>query len=172
MLPLMLAMAATILLTLACVVGVVVYMAKSNRLPSGLVAAGGANASSGNTTSIVLDPLLVNLADADGHGYLRAGVTLRVQGLPESEGAKADSAAKDTKVAAAVSAPLRDIVLDVLGRQQVADLLQPDGKEKLKLELKKALLERDADANGGGCESGKTKCSNRKTCGSRVGGLH
>jgi flagellar FliL protein len=71
-------------------------------------------------------------------------VTLRVQGTAEGERlSKADPASKDGRAEAEVSAPLRDIALDVLGRQQVADLLLPDGKEKLKAELKKALQERD-----------------------------
>jgi flagellar FliL protein len=147
MLPLMLAMVFTILLTLSGVVGVLVYLAKVNKLPSGLASSVTSGSPDGSKTSeIVLDPLLVNLVDADGHGYLRAGVTLRVQGTVGNEGqAKTDSPSKDDKVATAVSAPLRDIVLDVLGRQQVADLLQPDGKDKLKVVLKSALRDRDPD---------------------------
>jgi flagellar FliL protein len=147
MLPLMLAMALTILLTLAGVTGVLIYLAKTGGLPAGL---GGVvtNGGTGGVTTyaIVLDPLVVNLADADQHGYLRAGVTLRVQASTESERlAKATPVLSDGKVQAEVSAPLRDIVLDVLGRQKVEDLLQPDGKEKLKAILKKAMQDRDPD---------------------------
>jgi flagellar FliL protein len=148
MLPLVLTMVLTVLLTLSGVVGALVYLAKTNGLPSGLLSGSAVNGASAGakTYTIVLEPLLVNLADAEGHGYLRAGVTLRVQGAAESEKlAKADPASKDGKVEAEVSAPLRDVVLDVLGRQKVADLLQPDGKEKLKVALKKALQDRDSD---------------------------
>jgi flagellar FliL protein len=148
MLPLMLAMALTILLTLAGVTGVLLYLAKTGGLPfglgGGLVANGGSGVST--TYAIVLDPLVVNLADADQHGYLRAGVTLRAQNSTESERlAKTAPALTDGKVQAEVSAPLRDIVLDVLGRQKIEDLLQPDGKDKLKVILKKALQDRDPD---------------------------
>jgi len=148
MLPLMLAIMLTILLTLAGAAGVVVYLAKTGGLPFGLGGGIAANGGSGGATTyaIVLDPLVVNLADANQHGYLRAGVTLRVQSSAESERlAKTTPALTDGKVQAEVSAPLRDIVLDVLGRQKVEDLLQPDGKEKLKVILKKALQDRDSD---------------------------
>lgn len=144
MVPLLLTMVFAVLLTLGGVAGVVVYLAKSNRLAPGLIG-GGANAANmaplpSTAATVVLEPLLVNLADASGHGYLRAGVTLRVLGPPEMS-PKADATVK--KVDSEVSAPLRDIALDVLGRQQVTDLMLPDGKEKLKVELKKAFLERD-----------------------------
>ena len=144
MLPLLLMMIFAVLLTLGGAAGGLFYLAKSNRLSPALIG-GGANAMAPPPSaaySVVLEPLLVNLADANGHGYLRAGVTLRVLGPEEAEAAaKADPTSK--KVESEVSAPLRDIALDVLGRQQASDLLVPDGKEKLKVELKKAFLERD-----------------------------
>jgi len=42
-------------------------------------------------------------------------------------------------------AAIRDTVLTVLGLQTADDLLAPDGKERLKLELKKSLAEHNGN---------------------------
>jgi flagellar FliL protein len=147
MAPIVAGMIFLVLLAVGGMTGVLVYLSRAGMLGGGAAsdAAWSAVGGGGSATyEIALDPLLVNLADADGHGYLRAGVTLRVQGTTEGERlAKADPASKDGRAQAEVSAPLRDIALDVMGRQQVADLLLPDGKEKLKTALKKAFQDRD-----------------------------
>jgi flagellar protein FliL len=138
----------TVLLTVAGVVGAVIYLARSGRLtaaPISEMTAKPEPAAALMTHEVVLEPLLVNLADADGHSYLRAGVTLRVEDQAKPGKSAKGPEGKDGKGAADVSAPLRDTVLDVLGRQQAAGLLVPDGKEKLKSALKSALLERDPE---------------------------
>ena len=137
----------TVLLTVGGVAGIVIYLAKSGRLTTnGAAVAVSAPAPKADelkvaTHAMVMEPMLVNLVDADGHGYLRAGITLQIENPPKKKSEK-EPEAKDGKVAAEVSAPLRDAVLAVLGRQRSEELLMPDGKERLKRELKLALAER------------------------------
>ena len=92
---------------------------------------------------MVLEPLLVNLADAGGSSYLRVALTLRVRDTTEGK----DSKAKDEKSKGADEdvAAVRDTVLTVLGRQTADGLLAADGKEHLKAALKTALAEHNAD---------------------------
>jgi flagellar protein FliL len=90
---------------------------------------------------LVLDPLLVNLADEGASTYLRLSLTLQVA----DAAAKKDSGAKENKSGDDAMAAVRDTVLTVLGRQTADGLLAPDGKERLKIELKKALAEHNAD---------------------------
>ena len=129
--------------------GIVYYLARSGRLlmqggaaarvePVGLVA----------THAMVLEPLLVNLADSGGNAYLRVGLTLRMADVADKGGAKSKDekssdgkGAKDVEAAAAV----RDTALMVLGRQTSEGLLSVDGKERLKAELKAAMAEHNAD---------------------------
>jgi flagellar FliL protein len=139
-------MVATVLLTVGGVAGALIYLAKSGRLAvGGVTAAGAAGPKAAEvkvaTHAMVMEPMLVNLADADGHSYLRAGVTLQIEDPPKKKGEK-ETETKDGKVAAEVTAPLRDAVLAVLGRQRSEELLTPDGKERLKRELKSTLAER------------------------------
>lgn len=82
------------------------------------------------TKNVVLEPMLVNLADADGHSYLRLGVVLAEA---------VDEKAKEDKPAPGADAAVRDSVLGVLGRKHAAELLQQDGKDALKREVKAAL---------------------------------
>jgi flagellar FliL protein len=95
---------------------------------------------------VVLEPLLVNLADAGGSSYLRVSLTLRVSDMTDTKGAKAnDEKSKADKSADDAVAAVRDTVLTVLGRQTADGLLAVDGKEHLKSELKAALGERNSD---------------------------
>ena len=82
--------------------------------------------------NVALDPMLVNLADEDGHSYLRLGVVL-------AEDPGKDAKAKEEKPAPGADAAVRDAVLGVLGKKRAAELLAADGKEQLKKELKAAL---------------------------------
>ncbi len=146
MMTMLMVMALTVLLTVGGVAGVVMYLAKSGKL-GGVAAAAvvsepvRAEPMKLRTHALAMEPMLVNLMDADGHSYLRVGVTLEVEDPPQKKGEK-ETEAKDGKVAAEVSAPLRDAVLAVVGRQRSEDLLTADGKERLKRELKMALAER------------------------------
>jgi flagellar FliL protein len=98
------------------------------------------------THAIVLEPLLVNLADAGGSSYLRVALTLRVADVADKKGSKPNGEKnKDEKGTEDSVASVRDTVLTVLGRQTADGLLAADGKEHLKTELKAALAERNAD---------------------------
>ena len=94
------------------------------------------------THLVVLDPLLVNLADPDGRAYLRVSLTLRIEGKPLAKGEKpAEEAPAKGKVANEFEAAERDAALSVLGRQTSGDLLAENGKEQLKQHLKSAFAE-------------------------------
>jgi len=77
-----------------------------------------------------LESFVVNLQGADT-GYLRVGIDLGL-GVELKEG---DKAAPST-------GKLRDTILTVLGTHSVDDLVTPDGKEKLKADMLKAINER------------------------------
>ena len=95
---------------------------------------------------MVLEPLLVNLADAGGSSYLRVALTLRVADAADKKSqSPTTKKTRTTKVAMDAVAAVRDTVLTVLGRQTADGLLAADGKEHLKSELKTALAEHNAD---------------------------
>jgi flagellar FliL protein len=127
--------------------GVAYYLAHTGWLPM----QGGAtlkteSVATAATHAMVLEPLLVNLADAGGSSYLRVALTLRVADVADKKGAKSnDEKNKDDKGTADAVAAVRDTVLTVLGRQTAEGLLAADGKEHLKTELKAALAEHNAD---------------------------
>ena len=79
------------------------------------------------TRAMVLEPLLVNLADAGGSSYLRVALTLRVADVADKKGAKSnDEKSKNDKGAEDAVAAVRDTVLTVLGRQTADGLLATD----------------------------------------------
>jgi flagellar FliL protein len=120
--------------------GGVYFLIKSGKLPiPGAAAADGAGASGTEAAAhqMVLEPILVNLADEGGHAYLRLGLTLDVAGDAGKGEAAGD--AKSVKTPSEEQLAVRDTVLAVLGQQTSAWLLGPDGKEHLKIELKEAL---------------------------------
>ncbi|MDE1161706.1 MAG: flagellar basal body-associated FliL family protein [Acidobacteriaceae bacterium] len=84
------------------------------------------------THNVMLEPILVNLADADGHSYLRLGVVL-------AEELEKDAKPKEDKPAPGGDAAVRDAVLGVLGKKHAAELLEPEGKDALKKEVREAL---------------------------------
>jgi len=117
------------------------FLIKSGKLPLGATAAAdGASAAGAGAAghTIVLEPILVNLADEGGHAYLRLGLTLDVEG----DAGKGDE--KSAKTPSEEQLAVRDTVLAVLGQQTSAWLLGPDGKEHLKIELKEALAKHNA----------------------------
>ncbi|HWW97883.1 MAG TPA: flagellar basal body-associated FliL family protein [Edaphobacter sp.] len=145
--PLLIAVVVGVVIATLVVGGVVYYLAHTGRLPM----QGGATQRSeavapAATRAMVLEPLLVNLADAGGSSYLRVALTLRVADVIDKKGAKAsDEKSKNDKGAEDAVAAVRDTVLAVLGRQTADGLLAADGKEHLKTELKAALAEHNAD---------------------------
>jgi flagellar FliL protein len=140
--PLLISVAAGVVIATLGVGGGVYYLAHTGRLPMQGVAAQKTEAiAMGTTHAMALEPLLVNLADASGSSYLRVALTLRVADVVEKKGVKTEGEkATDDSVAA-----VRDTVLTVLGRQTADGLLAADGKERLKTELKAALAEHNAD---------------------------
>jgi len=144
---LLIAVVAGVVIATLGVGGVVYYLAHTGRLPMQGGAAQKTEATAPATThAMVLEPLLVNLADAGGSSYLRVALTLRVADVADKKGAKSnDEKSKNDKGAEDAVAAVRDTVLTVLGRQTADGLLAADGKEHLKAELKSALAEHNAD---------------------------
>jgi flagellar protein FliL len=143
----LLAVVAGVVIATVGIGGVVYYLVRTGRFPMQGGAPGKAEAVTPATTrAMVLEPLLVNLADAGGSSYLRVALTLRVADAADKKSAKAkDEKSKDDKDAGEAVAAVRDTVLTVLGRQTANGLLDADGKEHLKAALKAALAEHNAD---------------------------
>jgi flagellar FliL protein len=132
--------------------GVACYLVHTGRLPMQAGVARKTEAAiPAATHAMVLEPLLVNLADPSGSAYLRVALTLRVADAADKKGAKAkdekskDDRNKDDSGADDAVAAVRDTVLTVLGRQTSDGLLAADGKEHLKVALKAALAEHNGD---------------------------
>jgi flagellar FliL protein len=144
---LLIAVVAGIVISTLAVGAFVYYLAHAGRLSM----QGGAAQKTeplvlGTTHGMVLEPLLVNLADGAGNSYLRVALTLRVADVAEKKSAKVgDEKGKDDKRTDDAMAAVRDTVLTVLGRQTADGLLAADGKEHLKAELRTALAEHNAD---------------------------
>ncbi len=145
--PLLIAVVAGVVIATLGVGGVVYCLAHTGRLSVQGGAAQKTEAiASATTHAMVLEPLLVNLADGGGSSYLRVALTLRVADVADKKSAKAnDEKGKDDKGTDDAVAAVRDTVLTVLGRQTADGLLAADGKEHLKIELKAALAEYNAD---------------------------
>ena len=77
----------------------------------------------------------MNLADSDGNRFLRVGIDL---GLGSSASAKAGKGGEGE----IPTSRIRDCVLSVLSTWHSDALLAPEGKEKLKEELVRALRKR------------------------------
>lgn len=124
--------------------GVLLYLAHHGKLGAASAAAPVVvvekqKADAPPTKNVMLEPLLVNLADEDGHSYLRLGVVL-------AEEVDKDSKSKEEKPTPGADAAARDAVLSVLGKKHAGELLSPDGKDTLKKELKAALDEQVPEA--------------------------
>ena len=128
--------------------GVVIWLAKSGRLP----VTGAAKvetvvkAEVPKTHLVALESLIVNLAEEGGRSYLRVAMTLRVQdpAAVKGEKPKEEIPAKGRAVND-LEAAERDIALTVIGRETAAELLAVDGKENLKERLRAAMAEKMKD---------------------------
>ncbi len=145
LLSLMVAMVLSVVVATGAIGGALAWAVKTNRLPlAGTTKTEVVEAPEPTPTKLVpLDPLLVNLADTDGHSYLRVSVTLKVEDPPPVKGAKPKEE-KETKGPAKneFDASERDVALELLGKETSVELLAPDGKLKLKKELEAALKEK------------------------------
>jgi flagellar FliL protein len=142
--PLLLVCVVTAVLAVGGCAGVLFYFVHSGRLGgvAGVAQSGvakDAKAEDAPTKNVALEPLLVNLADDDGHAYLRLGLVL-------AEEVSKDAKPAEEKPGPEANAAVRDAVLDVLGKKHAAELLQSDGKDALKKELKAALDARVPEA--------------------------
>ena len=146
LIPLLIAVVVGVLVAVLGVGGVVFYLARTGRLP---VREGSAHKAETSVTvsthAMVLEPLLVNLADAGGSSYLRVAMTLRVADAAEGKEKAKEEKPKEDKETSDAVASVRDTMLTVLGRQTADHLLAVDGKEQLKAELKSALAEHNSD---------------------------
>jgi len=144
-LPLIAAVVASVVLATAAIGGGMWWAVKTNHLPlAGVKQVEVVAAPPPPQTKLVaLEPLLVNLADPDGRGYLRISLTLKIDEPLEPKGAKpkeeapAKGAGKNE-----FEAEERDASLDILGKETSASLLAPDGKDKLKKDLMEAFRDR------------------------------
>jgi flagellar protein FliL len=144
---LFIAVAVGVAIAASVVGGAVYYLVKTGRLP---IQEGATHrtvtAGPGTTHTMALEPLLVNLADGGGSSYLRIALTLRVADVSEGKDSKGkEDKPKEDKFTNDAVASIRDTTLTVLGRQTADSLLAVDGKEHLKMDLKKAFAEHNAD---------------------------
>lgn len=143
--PLLIAVVLGILLAALGLGGIAYYLARSGKLALP-VGAGKAETAgelmSAATHDLVMEPLLVNLADSGGNSYLRIALTLRVADPADKKGAKPKgNKPRDGKDAGEDMTAVRDTTLTVLGRQTAGELLAVDGKKQLKISLRSAIAE-------------------------------
>jgi flagellar basal body-associated protein FliL len=138
MLPLMVTIVFAAMLSAGGLGGAAYWLVKSGRIPLGgtKIVEVQVKPEPIKTKLVALDPLLVNLADADTHSYLRIALTLKVEDPPPDKNAKPKEE-KPEKGAPKneFEAAERDAALDILGRETGGDLLQAYGKERVKTDL-------------------------------------
>ena len=139
---------ASTVLTLSVVGGAVFYLVHTGRLGAAVAASSAAPpavivVAPPASHVMALEPIIVNLSDAGGRSYLRAGVSLRIKDEEKKEEKKEDK--KDAKAVDAVGTELRDTTLAVLSRQTSDALLSTDGREQLKQELEREYKQRNAE---------------------------
>jgi len=142
--PLLIALVVAILFSVALLVGAGYYLVKSGHLSIPLAigtvpASKGESGGAGLSHALVLEPMVVNLADEGGKAYLRLGLTLRIEDAELKKDTKRKDEKKETKGVNEAEAAVRDTALEVLGRQTSGNLLGSTGKEQLKAELKVAM---------------------------------
>jgi flagellar FliL protein len=82
-----------------------------------------------------LESFVVNLADSEDNRFLRIGIDLGLENPPSVKGGEEEQLGVPT-------ARIRDTILSVLSTWRSDALLGPDGKQKLKEELVRALRAR------------------------------
>jgi flagellar FliL protein len=144
--PLVLIVLCTVVMVLGAIGGGFYWLSKSGRLamPGAAPAAApvAAKVEPPKTKVVMLEPLLVNLSDQGGGGYLRVVIALEVEDPPPARDAKPKEEKPAEKGKAAVNedeVKERDVSLAVLGRETSESLLAADGKDRLKQELGQAI---------------------------------
>jgi flagellar FliL protein len=143
--PLILSMVAAVVASVGLLAGAGYFLVKSGRLalPGNAAAPVAAKVEPvvvPATHSMALEPMVVNLADENGKSFLRLGLTLVVQDPQPKKGDKLkEEKPKEAKGPNETDAEVRDVALEVVGRQTAAGLLVPEGKKHLKEELKEQL---------------------------------
>jgi flagellar FliL protein len=89
-------------------------------------------------TMVHLESFVVNLADSDGKDYLRVGIDLSTEGREKEN--KSEEKVNETPI-------IRDVIISVLSTRNSEELLTPEGKQKLKDDLIKALNAGPAGSN-------------------------
>lgn len=89
-------------------------------------------------SSMPLGEFVVNLADTGDIRYLKADIVLEVEGAVAKGGGHGEASGPDPRV--------RDAVIQVLSSRRFAELVKPEGKEKLKKDIVAAVNERLHDA--------------------------
>ena len=82
--------------------------------------------SAGKSAVVPLEPFVVNLADADAARYLRIKISLMVDDK---------SKVKEIEENQALQLKVRDVILQTLTRKTSQDLINDDGKKKLRKEI-------------------------------------
>jgi flagellar protein FliL len=134
---------AMVITVLGAIGGVVFWLAKTGRLPQAAASQvqTAAKPDSPKTRLLPLEPLLVNLSDAGGNGYLRLVVVLRIEDPAPAKGTKPKDEKPAEKGKPTVNEDevrMRDAALGVIGRETSERLLAAEGKERLKGELRDA----------------------------------
>ena len=140
-------MLATVVLVLGGLGGGIYWLVKTGRMPIGAAVQAAPVESKKQDDPkkevVLLEPLLVNLSDQGGAGYLRVVMALEVE-LPVVKDAKPKEEKPPEKGKTAVNemeVKMRDVALTVLGRETSEHLLAPEGKEQLKKELQTAIAD-------------------------------
>jgi flagellar FliL protein len=139
-LPLLLGIVLSVVLSTAAIGGGMYWAVKSGHLPlAGMTVTKVEVVEApppAKTKLIPLEPLLINLADPDGRAYLRVALTLKVEDPPPAKGAKPkEEKAEKGGPKNEFDAEERDAAFGILGKETAAQLLEPDGKERLKKDL-------------------------------------
>ena len=145
--PRLLAIAASVIVTSLGAGGGLYYLVHSGRFRPVRSAMHKTEAAVPITSHVILlEPMVVNLADTGGGSYLRIVVALRVcdSDILKSASPKEEKG-QDYRSASETVAPMRDTLLTVLSRQTADDLLSVKGTERLKAAMKDALLEHNPD---------------------------
>lgn len=144
--PLLMAVVAGLVIAALVVGGGAYWLVRTGRMPlQGAVVVKAGETAPVATHVVMLEPLVVNLSDADGNAYLRVTMALRVADVA----GKKEAGASDEKTGGtggiASLAEVRDTALTVLGQQTSVELLAPGGKERLKSQLKTAFAGHDPE---------------------------